>query len=137
MSSINEKFDFSAKEAFIRLNVRRNKAIDVISVVIGWLYFIAWSVSFYPQIYSNYKRKSVIGLDFNYLALNNVGFICYSLFNVCLFFSPLIQRQFEEKYPRSQIPVEANDVFFALHAEFATFLTLIQCFIYEVSQQIH
>ena len=25
--------------------------------VSGWMYFVAWSVSFYPQIYENFKRK--------------------------------------------------------------------------------
>ena len=118
------------------MNVGRNKAIDVISTVIGWLYFIAWSVSFYPQIWTNFKRKSVVGLNFDYIGLNITGFLFYSFFNVCLFYSPLIQTQFEDKYPRSLIPVEDNDVVFALHAVFATLVVIVQCFIYEVSPQI-
>ncbi len=27
---------------------------DALSEVIGWGYFLSWSVSFYPQLYTNY-----------------------------------------------------------------------------------
>ena len=30
---------------------------EVISTVIGWLYFAAWSLSFYPQAILNYQTK--------------------------------------------------------------------------------
>lgn len=33
---------------------------DVVSEVIGWIYFLAWSLSFYPQIFINYQRKSYL-----------------------------------------------------------------------------
>lgn len=32
-------------------------AIDVISNIIGWIYFTAWSLSFYGQLYENYRLK--------------------------------------------------------------------------------
>lgn len=35
--------------------------------------------------------------------------------------------------PTGVIPVETNDVVFAVHAVFATAVTIGQCFIYEVS----
>ena len=53
----------------------------------GWIYFIAWSVSFYPQCYVNFKRKSVIGLNFDFIALNLTGFTCYAIYNLCLFYN--------------------------------------------------
>ncbi|CAG2165995.1 unnamed protein product [Oppiella nova] len=121
--------------AFVRVNVARSKVIDTVGVVIGWIYFAAWSISFYPQMWINYKRKSVVGLNFDYLGLNITGFLFYSFFNCGLFFSPLIQDQFDEKYPRSVLPVETNDVVFALHAVFATVIVIIQCFIYERGDQ--
>ena len=31
--------------------------LDVFSKIIGWVYFFAWSVSFYPQIILNIKKK--------------------------------------------------------------------------------
>lgn len=30
---------------------------EIISSIFGWVYFLAWSVSFYPQIFVNYKLK--------------------------------------------------------------------------------
>ena len=26
------------------------KALDIFSIVVGWIYFAAWSISFYPQV---------------------------------------------------------------------------------------
>jgi hypothetical protein len=42
---------------FVRVTVEHDDAIYHVSAVIGWIYFVAWSVSFYPQIYENWKRK--------------------------------------------------------------------------------
>ena len=30
-------------------------ALKVLSAVIGWIYFFAWSISFYGQLWVNYK----------------------------------------------------------------------------------
>ena len=48
---------YSVKNAFVRFTVQHSKSLDVFSQVIGWIYFVAWSISFYPQIYENWKRK--------------------------------------------------------------------------------
>lgn len=67
---------------------------DRVSAVIGWVYFWAWSVSFYPQVYLNYVRKSVVGLSFDYSVYNILGFACYTVFN-CLFrWSDTIQAEY-------------------------------------------
>ena len=34
--------------------------INAISNLIGWLYFAAWSVSFYPQMWDNYRSKRYV-----------------------------------------------------------------------------
>ncbi|KAF7382018.1 hypothetical protein HZH66_013450 [Vespula vulgaris] len=122
-------------EAFVRVTVEKSDTIYHVSVVVGWIYFLAWSISFYPQIYSNYKRKSVVGLNFDYLSLNIVGFIMYALFNCCLFWIPEIEQEYFNRYPKGLNPVQVNDIFFSLHAVFATVITIIQCFIYETGSQ--
>lgn len=104
----------------------------LISQILGWIYFVAWSVSFYPQIWDNFKRKSVVGLNFDYIALNITGFISYSIYNVALFMISSVQSQYEAAHPRSQIPVASNDVVFAIHACVATLVVILQCFFYEV-----
>jgi cystinosin len=52
---------------------------DIISAVLGWTYFLAWSISFYPQVILNWRRKSVVGLSFDYNAYNVIGYLCYSV----------------------------------------------------------
>lgn len=37
------------------------------------------------------------------------------------------------QHPRGINPVQLNDVIFTLHAVFVTIITIIQCFIYDVS----
>ncbi|VDK53168.1 unnamed protein product [Cylicostephanus goldi] len=60
-------------------------------MIVGWAYFTAWSISFYPQILLNIQRKSVIGLNFDFLALNIVGFAAYSAYNLFMYLSKTVQ----------------------------------------------
>lgn len=121
--------------AFVRVDVMKSKAIDTFSTVVGWVYFVAWSISFYPQIIENFRRKSVIGLNFDFLALNVVGFSLYGCFNIGLFWIPSIQDEYFENHPQGVNPVQANDVFFAIHAVFACIITIIQCKLYQKGSQ--
>lgn len=82
---------FSEDELFLRVTVAISSPLIVISEIVGWIYFAAWSVSFYPQIYINFKRKSVVGYNFDYVSLNIVGFVMYSVFNCGLFWIKYIQ----------------------------------------------
>ncbi|XP_054274159.1 cystinosin homolog [Macrosteles quadrilineatus] len=125
----------NADKAFIRVTVQYSELLSLISVIIGWVYFIAWSISFYPQIYENFVRKSVVGLNFDFLALNIVGFTMYSLFNIGLYYVPQVEEEYFRRHPRGLNPVQLNDIVFAVHAAFATILTILQCFCYERGSQ--
>ncbi|XP_043848985.1 cystinosin [Dromiciops gliroides] len=116
---------------FIHFLVFRSRALEWINQGIGWIYFVAWSVSFYPQVIENWKRKSVVGLSFDFIALNLTGFIAYAVFNVGLFWVPLIKEQFLHEHPTGVNPVDSNDVFFSLHAVVLTLVVVVQCFLYE------
>lgn len=120
---------------FIRITVEHSYALNVFSMVIGWLYFLAWSISFYPQMYENWRRKSVIGLNFDFLALNLLGFFLYSLFNVGLYSIPDIVDEYQDRHPRGVNPVQINDIFFSVHAFVAVIFTIVQCYIYERGDQ--
>ncbi|XP_064552217.1 cystinosin homolog isoform X1 [Drosophila montana] len=120
---------------FVRIVVAKSQAIIYTSVIFGWIYFVAWSISFYPQIWINYRRKSVEGLNFDFLTLNIVGFTLYSMFNCGLYFIQSLQNEYGDRHPRGVNPVLLNDVVFSLHAIFATSLTIGQCFKYERGQQ--
>ncbi|XP_057570728.1 cystinosin isoform X1 [Hippopotamus amphibius kiboko] len=119
----------------IRFSVIHSNTIGIINQVIGWIYFVAWSVSFYPQIITNWRRKSVVGLSFDFVALNLMGFVAYSVFNIGLLWVPSIKEQFLLRYPNGVNPVESNDVFFSLHAVALTLVIIVQCFLYERGNQ--
>lgn len=119
----------------VKIVVVYSVLLQSINAIIGWIYFFAWSVSFYPQVYVNFKRKSVIGLNFDFLCYNITGFIAYSVFNGGLYYSSAIQDEYFAKYGGTVIPVLTNDVFFAFHAVILTTVTIVQCFIYERGDQ--
>ncbi|XP_064482267.1 cystinosin homolog [Ornithodoros turicata] len=122
-------------EHFVTVNVFKVRWLNVLSAIFGWVYFVAWSVSFYPQIYLNWKRKSVVGLDFDFVFLNVTGFVAYSTFNLGIFFSTVVQEEYLSSHPSGAIPVQVNDIVFSLHATLATVITAIQCLIYERQNQ--
>ncbi|CAH1766670.1 9397_t:CDS:2 [Entrophospora sp. SA101] len=95
---------------------------EIVSNVIGWTYFLAWSISFYPQAILNWKRQSVQGLSIDFLWYNVYGFMCYSA---------KIQKEYQDKNGNKDNLVRANDVFFALHALLLSTITLVQSFIYK------
>ncbi|XP_069575810.1 cystinosin [Brachyistius frenatus] len=123
--------DLSSSSIMIRFTVVHSDVVSVISQVIGWIYFVAWSVSFYPQAVENWRRKSVVGLNFDFLALNLTGFIAYSVFNIGLFWVPYIEVEFLKKNPNGINPVNSNDVFFSLHAVLLCLLYILQAAVYE------
>ena len=51
-----------------------NLSIVKVSDVVGWTYFAAWSLSFWPQLVMNWERRSVVGLSFDFVLLNFFGF---------------------------------------------------------------
>ena len=106
-------------------------ALTVLSQVIGWIYFVLWAFALYPQIYLNWRRKSVEGLSFDYLAFNLSGYIAYSIYNCCFLWSDEIHREYFKIHSSStQVPVAINDAVFALHGFFFTFVNIMQIFIY-------
>ncbi|PRW20981.1 Lysosomal Cystine Transporter (LCT) Family [Chlorella sorokiniana] len=102
-----------------------------LSSIIGWVYFCAWSISFYPQAFLNWRRKSVAGLSLDFQLLNMLGFGCYAVYNGALFWNPTVREQYSCTHGGSLPAVHANDVFFAIHAAVVTGVTLFQCAIYE------
>jgi len=76
----------------------------------------------------------VIGLSFDFELYNLIGFACYTSFNAAFYWSSYIQEQYQEYFHKENL-VTLNDVFFAIHAVFATVITIIQIFIYERGNQ--
>ncbi|KEH25390.1 cystinosin homolog [Medicago truncatula] len=105
--------------------------LQIIYQIFGWLAFLSWSLAGYPQLISNFRRKSVVGLSLDYTILNFTKHWSYLIYNASLFFSPVIQKQYFEKYGYGQmIPVAANDVAFSTHAVIINLIVISQFAIY-------
>ncbi|XP_029285747.1 cystinosin [Cottoperca gobio] len=128
---LSNNTELNSSSFSIHFMVVHSNALSVISQVIGWIYFVAWSVSFYPQAWENCRRKSVVGLNFDFLALNLTGFIAYSVFNIGLFWVPYIKEEFLKRNLNGINPVNANDVFFSLHAVLLCLVYISQAAVYK------
>lgn len=109
--------------------------IDVlqsISLLLGWLYFVAWSISFYPQVLLNYRRKSISGLSLDFQAYNLTGFTFYSIYTYTLY---ILQSNHSYDCCIQHNAVQFNDLVFALHALLLTLITVYQCILYKTNKQ--
>ncbi|XP_038884260.1 cystinosin homolog isoform X3 [Benincasa hispida] len=92
-------------------------SMEIIYQVLGWISIICWALASYPQVILNFRRKSVVGLSFDYVMLNCTKQSSYLIYNATLFFSSTVQRQYFDKYGYDQmIPVALSDVFFPFHS---------------------
>ncbi|KAI5341322.1 hypothetical protein L3X38_020596 [Prunus dulcis] len=110
--------------------------LEITYRVMGWMAFTCWSVGFYPQVILNFRRKSVVGLSFDFVVLNLTKHSSYLIYNATLYFSSAVQKQYWEKYGSGQmIPVAVNDVAFSAHAVLITAIILFQIAIYDRGTQ--
>jgi len=124
-------------EQCLQVSVFHSTSLNAVSDVVGWAYLVAWSVSFYPQIALNFRRKSVRGLNLDFVWLNTLGFLCYASYNCALYWSSVLRGEYIQRFPFGIVPVMSNDVAFSIHALAACMLTLIQTFLYErVGQRV-
>ncbi|GJT49286.1 cystinosin [Tanacetum coccineum] len=107
--------------------------MEVLSLTFGWIAFFASSFCFYPQVILNFKRKSVVGLNQDFVVLNLTKHSSYLIYNAAVYFSSDVQFQYHQKYGFDQmIPVAANDVAISIHAVLLTAFTLFQIAIYDL-----
>jgi cystinosin len=78
-------------KAHVHIKIVENVYFGYLSIIMGWSYFLAWSISYYPQVYQNWRRRSVVGLSFDYQLLNIIGHSCYCVFNTCMYWNTHIQ----------------------------------------------
>lgn len=102
------------------VNNLNSSGICILSNIIGWIYFTAWTISFYPQIWENYTRHSVTGLCIDYPVYNFTGYLSYSVFTVWGYFDKNIGTG----------PIELQDLLFAVHGFIMTNVILGQVFYY-------
>ena len=91
------------KDAYIQFTVQRSNSLDLLGQIIGWIYFFSWSTSPYPQVFKNWKRKSVVGLNLDFVALDFVGFGLYSFFNVAFYWVKPVQSAYFSRHSQGYI----------------------------------
>ena len=103
-----------------------------ISSMVGYTYLVAWSVSFYPQIITNYQNKSIEGLSTDASVLAVLNYICYTTYNAFFFWNATIRQEYKDRNGAdAEITVESNDVGFSIIALALTLVILAQIFYYD------
>lgn len=97
-----------------------------VSNVLGYTYFLAWTVSFYPQLLENYQRGTSIGLSLDFELLNLLGFVCYTIFTYMFKFDTAVQAEYASRNKGHTNKVEIQDLAFAAHAAGITLVTIAQ-----------
>ncbi|PWY86977.1 L-cystine transporter [Aspergillus heteromorphus CBS 117.55] len=101
--------------------------VQALSRLLGWIYTLCWSASFYPQPINNYRRRSTTGLAIDFPTINVLGFVCYTIYTSAFLYSPVIRHQYAARHPLAEEPtVRFNDFAFALHAVVLSFITYTQ-----------
>ncbi len=105
-----------------------------VSAVIGWWYFTAWAISFLPQLYLNFTRKCVVGQSFDYVFMNVLGFLSYSIYTFSFYAVTEVQAEYKARYGNSN-NVELNDVVFAVYSFICCMYNSYQIYAYDRGTQ--
>ena len=100
------------------------------SQCLGWVSFVCWGISFYPQIFLNFRLKHTKGLSNFYQLMNIAGYSAYTLYNSFFYFSPVVQSKFCLANNGAMNVVRLSDVAFSWHAFLLTWVTVYQITIY-------
>jgi len=73
---------------------------DSISNILGYTYFLSWTLSFYPQIITNWKQPSKArhGLSLDFVVWNIVGFACYAIYTTSFLYSNVVRKEYAERF---------------------------------------
>ncbi|KAH7152430.1 PQ loop repeat-domain-containing protein [Dactylonectria estremocensis] len=89
--------------------------LPFLSAVFGWIYFLAWSISFYPQGLLNWSRRSTSGTTVDFHFINILGFLAYFISNVAFYYSSEVRAQYAARNHGLSPTVQFNDITFAFH----------------------
>jgi len=112
---------------FLGRAAQHEQLARAVSRLLGWIYFLCWSGSFYPQPILNWRRESTLGLAIDFPTINVLGFLCYTISTSAFLYSPVVRKQYAVRNPVSPEPTVAfNDLAFAAHAVVLSVLTYSQ-----------
>ncbi|KAL7451042.1 hypothetical protein ACHAWC_002883 [Mediolabrus comicus] len=73
---------------------------DIVSNILGYTYFLSWTLSFYPQIITNYKHpsKAIHGLSLDFIVWNIIGFALYAVYTTSLRYSAVVRKEYADRF---------------------------------------
>jgi len=106
-----------------------------VSNIIGYNYFVLWSICFYPQVLLNYRRESTKGLSNDFAILNLMGWSFYSAYLSSMYFNADIKTMYSARFGEGESSVQSNDVLFSIHAMFLSAIYVVQIVYYGGKQK--
>ena len=108
--------------------------------IVGWIiYSVCWTVGNYPQIYLNWKRKSVVGLSLDMVSMAFLGCLAYFIYTITLYCDVPFQKYFHsferQHFKDRDNTVKLTDVVFGIHGLVMMFAIILQIVIYEKGSQ--
>ncbi|KFH44269.1 Cystinosin-like protein [Hapsidospora chrysogenum ATCC 11550] len=100
--------------------------LPILSALFGWVYFLCWSASFYPQALLNWRRQSTSGTTVDFPLLNVLGFAAYFTSSLAFYISPSVRAQYAARHAGLTPTVQLNDITFALHGLTLSVITASQ-----------
>ena len=109
--------------------------LEVAADVAGWGYFLAWTMASAPQIYENWRRKSVTGFSLDTWPYSMLSCIAYLAYNAAVFFDEDIKREVLHGSHDQSSPVKPADVVYAIVTFSCSAFQGLQCAIYDRGRQ--
>lgn len=100
--------------------------LSAVSWLFGWIYFLCWSFSFYPQPLLNWRRRSTTGTTIDFPTINLLGFVAYFSSNAAFLYSSTVREEYALRNKGLTPTVQLNDLAFAAHAIVLSAITLSQ-----------
>ncbi|KAG7810819.1 hypothetical protein KL921_002447 [Ogataea angusta] len=97
-----------------------------LATVSGWLYAIAWSVSFYPTILLNLRIRSADSISLDFAILNLLGYSCYTASIYLQVFSETVRKQFSGAFGGNLPLLSVIDLAYSVHGWILTVVLLSQ-----------
>ncbi|KXS22563.1 hypothetical protein M427DRAFT_118527 [Gonapodya prolifera JEL478] len=104
--------------------------LESLSSLLGWAYFICWSLSAYPQFWLNYSHRSVAGVSIDFVVMNCEGMLFLAIYTAAFYGNQDVRQQYRDRNGGEDNLVTLADVVFAVHATFWSYVTLLQFFLY-------
>lgn len=108
--------------------------LQLLSGLLGWSYFLCWSISLYPPILLNRQLKSVEGTSFDFAYMNAIGYLTYAISLSLLFLNQRVRNEYAQRHSLTgsgelNFPlVRFNDVCYGVHGTILVWYALYQIY---------